>query len=119
MKTFITEEMQLRQRAIEYAKKYNNNSKAVVKYHTTRQQIKRWRDRYDGTIISLTNKSRKPKSHPNQYTLEELELIKQKEPLLALFYLLAISLTFFISLSCLRISFLASAIAFCSVKKPK
>ena len=47
MKTFITEEMQLRQRAIEYAKKYNNNSKAVVKYHTTRQQIKRWRDRYD------------------------------------------------------------------------
>ena len=78
MKTFITEEMQLRQRAIEYAKKYNNNSKAVVKYHTTRQQIKRWRDRYDGTIISLTNKSRKPKSHPNQYTLEELELIKQK-----------------------------------------
>ena len=78
MKTIITEEMRLRQRAIEYAKKYNNNSKAAIKYHTTRQQIKRWRDRYDGTIVSLANKSRRPKSHPNQHTLEELELIKQK-----------------------------------------
>ena len=78
MKTIITEEMRLRQRAIEYAKKYNNNSKAAIKYHTTRQQIKRWRDRYDGTIMSLANKSRRPKSHPNQHTLEELELIKQK-----------------------------------------
>ena len=78
MKRIITEEMRLRQRAIEYAKKYNNNSKAAIKYHTTRQQIKRWRDRYDGTIMSLANKSRRPKSHPNQHTLEELELIKQK-----------------------------------------
>ena len=32
MKTIITEEMRLRQRAIEYAKKYNNNSKAAIKY---------------------------------------------------------------------------------------
>lgn len=63
---------------IEYAKKYNNNSKAAIKYHTTRQQIKRWRDKYDGTIASLFNKSRRPKSHPNQHTVEELELIKQK-----------------------------------------
>ena len=75
MKTIITEEMRTRQRAIEYAKKYNNNSKAAIKYHTTRQQIKRWRDKYDGTIASLFNKSRRPKSHPNQHTVEELELI--------------------------------------------
>ena len=78
MKTIITEEMRVRQRAVEYAKKYNNNSKAAIKYHTTRQQIKRWRDKYDGTIASLFNKSRRPKSHPNQHTVEELELIKQK-----------------------------------------
>ena len=78
MKTIITDEMRTRQRAIEYAKIYNNNSKAAIKYHTTRQQIKRWRDKYDGTIASLFNKSRRPKSHPNQHTVEELELIKQK-----------------------------------------
>jgi hypothetical protein len=31
MKTIITEKMRTRQRAIEYAKKYNNNSKAEFK----------------------------------------------------------------------------------------
>lgn len=42
----ITEKYRVRQRAIEYAIKYNNNSKAAVKYKTSRQQIKRWRDRF-------------------------------------------------------------------------
>ena len=45
----ISEIYRVRQRAIEYAIKHNNNSKAAVKYKTSRQQIKRWRDRYDGT----------------------------------------------------------------------
>ena len=44
----ISEIYRVRQRAIEYAIKHNNNSKAAVKYKTSRQQIKRWRDRYDG-----------------------------------------------------------------------
>ena len=78
MKTIITEEMRVRQRAVEYAIKYDNNSKSARKYHTSRQQIKRWRDKYDGTVGSLANKSRRPKSHPNQHTNEELDLLKAK-----------------------------------------
>ena len=78
MKIIITEEMRVRQRAVEYAIKYENNSKSARKYHTSRQQIKRWRDKYDGTVGSLANKSRRPKSHPNQHTNEELELLKTK-----------------------------------------
>ena len=78
MKTIITEEMRVRQRAVEYAIKYDNNSKSARKYHTSRQQIKRWRDKYDGTVGSLANKSRRPKSHPNQHTNEELDLLKTK-----------------------------------------
>ena len=78
MKTIITEEMRVRQRAVEYAIKYENNSKSAKKYHTSRQQIKSWRDKYDGTVGSLANKSRRPKSHPNQHTNEELELLKAK-----------------------------------------
>ena len=78
MKTIITEEMRVRQRAVEYAIKYENNSKSARKYHTSRQQIKRWRDKYDGTVGSLANKSRRPKSHPNQHTNEELALLKTK-----------------------------------------
>ena len=47
MKSIIIEEIKLRQRAVEYAIKYDNNAKAARKYHTTRQQIDRWRSRYD------------------------------------------------------------------------
>ena len=41
MKSIITEEIKLRQRAVEYAIKHDNNAKAARKYHTTRQQIAR------------------------------------------------------------------------------
>jgi len=58
----ISEKYRVRQRAVEYAIKHNNNSKAALKYKTSRQQIKRWRDRYDGTVQSLMPKSRRPKS---------------------------------------------------------
>lgn len=78
MKTIITEEMKYRQRVVEYAIKYNNNAKAARRYHTSRQQVWRWRKRYDGTVHSLANKCRRPYSHPNQHTKEELELIRHK-----------------------------------------
>ena len=57
MRTSIPEEIRLRQRIVEYAIKHNNNAKAAIRYHTSRQQVKRWRDRYDGTIQSLLPKS--------------------------------------------------------------
>ena len=80
----ISEIYRVRQRAIEYAIKHNNNSKAAVKYKTSRQQIKRWRDRYDGTVQSLLPKSRRPKSHPNQHTQEEIELVMKNTGNLAM-----------------------------------
>ena len=80
----ISEIYRVRQRAIEYAIKHNNNSKAAVKYKTSRQQIKRWRDRYDGTVQSLLPKSRRPKSHPNQHTQEEIELVMKSTGNLAM-----------------------------------
>ena len=75
MKSIITEEIKLRQRAVEYAINNDNNAKAARKYHTTRQQIARWRSRYDGTAQSLLPKSRRPLHHPNEHKTEELELI--------------------------------------------
>ena len=67
MKIIITEEMRFRQRVVKYAIKHNN-AKAARRYHTSRQQVQRWRNRYDGTVESLANKSRRPHSHPNQHT---------------------------------------------------
>lgn len=78
MKLIITEEMRFRQRVVKYAIKYNNNAKAARRYHTSRQQVQRWRKRYDGDVRSLAHKSRRPQSHPNEHTKEELELIRHK-----------------------------------------
>ena len=78
MKSIITEEMRYRKKVVEFAEKNNNNSATARKYDTTRQNVKRWRDRYDGTWDSLRNKSRRPHFHPNQHTMEELLLIKKK-----------------------------------------
>lgn len=78
MKTIITEEMRFRQRVVEYAIKYNNNAKAARRYHTSRQQVWRWREKYDGTVQSLANKSRRPHAHPNQHKQNEIDLIRHK-----------------------------------------
>lgn len=52
-----TEEMRFHQRvveyAIKYAIKYDNNAKVARRYHTSRQQVWRWRKEYDGTLQSL------------------------------------------------------------------
>ena len=72
----ITEEMRFRKRLCEFALK-NGVSKAARRYHTNRQFIYRQLEKYDGTLRSLALKSRKPHSHPNAHTIEELELIKK------------------------------------------
>ena len=75
MKFIITVEIKLRQRAVEYAIKNDNNAKAARRYHTIRQQIARWRSQYDGTAQSLLPKSRRPLHHPKEHKTHELELI--------------------------------------------
>jgi len=66
--------MRYRQSLIKYAEKYGV-TKAARKYKTNRQYIYRWRRRYNGTIHSLSERSRRPHSHPNQHTPAELKLI--------------------------------------------
>ena len=66
--------MLYRQSLICYAMK-NGVTKAAVRYRTNRQYIYRWLKRYDGTLQSLTDRSHRPHSHPNQHTQEEIKLI--------------------------------------------
>ena len=74
----ITEEMRFRQRVVEYAIKQGNNAEAARQYHTSRQQVQRWRKKYDGSVQSLANQSRRPHRHPNQHTEKEIELLSKK-----------------------------------------
>lgn len=72
--TSITQDMRYRLSLINYANKYGV-SKAAVKYKTNRQYIYRWKRRYDGSIESLRDRSRRPHHHPNQHTPAEIKLI--------------------------------------------
>ena len=74
--SIITEEMRYRKRLCEYTLKYGV-TKAARKYHTNRQFVYRQLEKYDGTLKSLALKSRRPHSHPNAHTEEELNLIKK------------------------------------------
>lgn len=70
----ITQTMKFRQALIEYSFKYGV-TKAAIRYKTNRQYVYRWRKRYDGTLQSLADRSRRPHSHPNQHTEQEIKLI--------------------------------------------
>ena len=70
----ITQNMRYRLSLIRFAQKYGV-TKAAIKYKTNRQYIYRWMRRYDGTIESLQDRSRRPHHHPNQHTPEEIALI--------------------------------------------
>ena len=60
---------------VKFSKKYGV-AKAAYKFGECKRTIYRWKNRYDGTLESLKDKSRRPHSHPNQHTEEELKLIK-------------------------------------------
>ena len=70
----ITQDMKYRQSLLTYAQKYGV-SRAGRKYNKSRSYIYFWRARYDGSLQSLACQSRRPHSHPNQHTPEELKLI--------------------------------------------
>ena len=69
------EEMKWRESMIKLAKK-QGVSKAARKYRVNRSTVYRWLKRYDGTLMSLRNKSTRPHYHPNQHTKAEIKLIK-------------------------------------------
>ena len=52
-----------RQRVLKEAEKGKQVTKAAIKYRISRTSIYRWRQRYDGTVESLYERSHRPHSH--------------------------------------------------------
>ncbi len=75
MSNSITQDMAYRQSLMKYAQKYGV-SRASRKYNKGRSYIYFWLARWDGSVESLACQSRRPHSHPNQHTPEELKLIR-------------------------------------------
>ncbi|MDY2609595.1 MAG: helix-turn-helix domain-containing protein [Eubacteriales bacterium] len=71
----ITQDMRFQEAVIEYSLKHGVTA-AAIRYKTTRQNIYRWRKKYDGTIRSLADRSHRPHSHPNQHTEAEIKLVR-------------------------------------------
>ena len=71
----VTQKMMFRQSLIQFAEK-KGVTKAAIKYNVSRQYVYRWKNRYDGTLQSLADKSHRPHSHPNQHNEDELQLIR-------------------------------------------
>jgi hypothetical protein len=68
--------MKFRHSLVKYAK-VMGVTKTARKYNKCRQYIYYWLKRYDGTVESLRDLSRKPRNHPNQHTPAEIELVKR------------------------------------------
>lgn len=70
----LTQKLCFRQSVVLYSQR-NSVLSAIRKFGVSRATIYRWRKMYDGTLSSLAERSRRPHSHPNQHTPEELKLI--------------------------------------------
>ena len=75
MSNSITQKLKYKQSVIKFSYKYGV-TKAAIKFKESKRTIYRWRERYDGTLESLKDRSRRPHYHPNQHTTEEIKLIK-------------------------------------------
>jgi len=75
MNNSITQDIKFKQSVIKYS--YQNGvTAAALVYKLHRKTIYRWRERYDGTLKSLVNKSRRPHRSPNAHKDAEIKLIK-------------------------------------------
>lgn len=73
--TSIRQKALFRQRVVKHALKNNNISECARLYRISRQSIHRWIVRYDGSLESLTEQSRRPHHHPNEHKKEEIERV--------------------------------------------
>ena len=72
----ITQKARGRLSALKFAK-FRGVNQAANEFHVSRQSIYRRRKRYDGTLESLKDKSRRPHCHPKQHNDAAIELIKK------------------------------------------
>lgn len=71
----ITQDINFKQSVIKYSYKHGVTAASIV-YKLHRKTIYRWREKYDGTLKSLANKSRRPHRSPNAHTESEIKMIK-------------------------------------------
>jgi len=64
-------------RLLQDAKRLGNISRACRRHGVSRTYYYKWRARYDGTLESLWDRSRRPRGHPRQLSAQEHALVKR------------------------------------------
>jgi transposase-like protein len=72
----ITQNARHRQRMLKYFYKHGG-TKTAIRYKVSRKSVYKWANRYDGTLESLKDRSRKPHNSPNGQTDDEIKLVKR------------------------------------------
>jgi hypothetical protein len=71
----VTQEAHHRQRMLKYLEKHSVTETAL-RYKMSRKAVWKWQKRYDGSLGSLKDKSRRPKNSPNSQAESEIKLVK-------------------------------------------
>lgn len=76
MSNIITQDLLFKQSVVKFAIKHNNNSKAAIKFNLTREYVRFWRKRYDGTIDSLRKRSTAPINPRNRQSIDQIDIVR-------------------------------------------
>ena len=72
----ITQEAHHRQRFLKYCTKHGA-AETSIRYKISRKTVYKWLKRYDGTVESLKDRSKRPKSSPRAHTEAEMRAVKR------------------------------------------
>ena len=75
--SIITQQKYQRQRMVKYARNYSVTETAI-RYRVSRKTVYKWLARYDGTAMSLEDRSHRPKTSPRAHTEGELRKIRRR-----------------------------------------
>lgn len=71
----LTQNAYYRQRMLKYLESHTVIETAN-RYKVSRKSVYKWKNRYDGSLASLKDRSRRPLSSPRSQTAEEIKLVK-------------------------------------------
>lgn len=74
----ITQEAYHRQRMMKYLQAHGNVTETAIRYSTSRKTVIKWRKRWDGTVQSLDDQSRRPKHSPRKHSEAEVRAIRSR-----------------------------------------
>jgi len=72
----ITQNAHYRQRAIKHAENHTI-TETCIRFKISRKTFYKWKNRYDGSIMSLKDRSHRPKNSPTAHTDDEKDMIRR------------------------------------------